>query len=239
MSPMHSLLLARSEHVRERFSRWLGRAHEFAQTRYGIDTRALSIFRIGLGLMLLYDLYSRSLNMTAHYTDAGFMPRDRLVGGWSSPLFYSFHNYGGTWSSQVVLFVVAALFATMLMLGYRTRLASVMSFILLTSLQGRNYLILQGGDDILRVMSFWALFTPLAARYSVDAVLAAKQGQSRAPARVFSIGSLALVCQLFAMYVVSAILKAGPAWHQNGNAISLALHHHAFATNFGIWLRAV
>src|SRR6187399_332832 len=123
MSPMHSLLFASSQQVNARLRAWLGRAREFGLTHFGIDTRALAVFRIGLGLMLLYDLYSRSLNMTAHYTDAGFMPRDRLVGGWSSPLFYSFHNYGGTWSSQVVLFVVAAVFALLLMVGYRTRVA--------------------------------------------------------------------------------------------------------------------
>lgn len=224
--------------LRARLEAWWIRARDFGAEHYGVDTRALGIFRIGLGLMLLYDLGSRSLDMTAHYTDDGFMPRQRLVGGWVSPLFYSFHNWGGNVASQAILFAVAAVFATMLLVGYRTRIAAVMSFVLLASLQGRNYLILQGGDDILRVMLFWSLFTPLAARYSVDAVLAAHAGvKAPAPPRVFSIGALALVCQLFAMYVVSAILKAGPAWHQNGNAIHLAIHHHAFATNFGIWLR--
>lgn len=221
----------------ERIRVWLGKAHAFALEHYGVDTRALAVFRIGLGVLLLSDLYSRSLHLTAHYTDAGFMPRDRLVGGWSHHLFYSFHNYGGNATSQIILFVIAAVFALMLLVGYRTRLAAIMSWLLLTSLQGRNYLILQGGDDILRVMSFWALFTPLGGRYSIDAVLASRSKKFvPIPQRVLSIGSMALVCQLFAMYVVSAILKAGPSWHQSGNAIHLALHHHAFATPFGVWL---
>src|SRR5690606_30362650 len=190
--------------LRARLEAWWIRARDFGAEHYGVDTRALGIFRIGLGLMLLYDLGSRSLDMTAHYTDDGFMPRQRLVGGWVSPLFYSFHNWGGNVASQAILFAVAAVFATMLLVRYRTRIAAVMSFVLLASLQGRNYLILQGGDDILRVMLFWSLFTPLAARYSVDAVLAAHAGvKAPAPPRVFSIGALALVCQLFAMYVVS------------------------------------
>lgn len=222
---------------RERARGALRKAHAFALKNYGIDTRALAVFRIGLGILLLSDLYSRALHLTAHYTDAGFMPRDRLVGGWSHHLFYSFHNYGGNETSQIIMFSIAAVFAFMLLVGYRTRMAAVMSWLLLTSLQGRNYLILQGGDDILRVLMFWALFTPMAARYSVDAVLASrKKHVRRIPERVLSIGALALVCQLFAMYVVSAILKAGPAWHGTGHAIHLALHHHAFATPFGIWL---
>ena len=223
--------------LRERAAAFLDKARVFALKNYGIDTRALGAFRIGLGALLLCDLYSRSLHLTAHYTDAGFMPRDRLVGGWSHHLFYSFHNYGGNATSQILLFAIAGVFALMLLVGYRTRLAAVMSWLLLTSLQGRNYLILQGGDDILRVMLFWSLFTPLAARFSVDAVLASRKKHAPpVPIRVLSIGALALVCQLFAMYVVSAILKAGPAWHETGHAIHLALHHHAFASPFGIWL---
>src|SRR5690606_38055643 len=223
--------------LRERAAALLGKIHVFAENAYGVDTRALGAFRIGLGALLLSDLYHRSLHLTAHYTDAGFMPRDRLVGGWSHHLFYSFHNYGGNAVSQVLLFSAAAAFAAMLLVGYRTRLSAVMSWLLLTSLQGRNYLILQGGDDILRVMLFWSIFTPLAGRFSVDAVLAQRRKKlGVVPARVLSIGTMALVCQLFAMYIVSAILKSGPAWHANGNAIHLALHHHAFASPFGIWL---
>jgi hypothetical protein len=38
------------------------------------------------------------------------------------------------------------------------------------------------------------------------------------------------------MYLVSAILKTGPTWHQQGSAIHLALHHHAFATPTGMWV---
>lgn len=223
--------------LRERAAALLDKIHVFAENAYGVDTRALGAFRIGLGALLLSDLYARSLHLTAHYTDAGFMPRDRLVGGWAHHLFYSFHNYGGNALSQVLLFGVAAMFALMLLVGFRTRLAAVMSWLLLTSLQGRNYLILQGGDDILRVMLFWSMFTPLAARFSVDAVLAARHKHSQpVPVRVLSIGTLALVCQLFAMYVVSAILKSGPAWHEVGHAIHLALHHHAFSSPFGLWL---
>jgi len=43
--------------------------------------------------------------------------------------------------------------------------------------------------------------------------------------------------QLLNMYFVSGVLKTGPTWHAQGNAIYLALHHHAFATPFGIWFR--
>ncbi len=203
----------------------------------GLDLRSLGVFRIAFGILVLSDVYHRMLHLTAHYTDQGFMPRSRLLGGWSQPLFYSFNNWGGDVTSQVILFAVTAVFGLMFLVGFKTRLASIMTFILIASVQGRNYLILQGGDDLLRVMLFWGMFVPLGARFSVDAALAGRTDPEQAPNRIFTIASMTLALQLLAMYAVSAALKTGPTWHAQGSAIHLALHHHAFATPFGMWFR--
>lgn len=206
-----------------------------AQT-FGLDLRSVAVFRIAIGLLYVSDVYHRSLHLVAHYTDEGFMPRDKLLGGWSNPLFYSFHNWGGDVTSQAILFIVSGVFGLMLLFGFKTRVASIMSFLMVASVQGRNYLILQGGDDLLRVMMFWAMFLPLGARYSIDAALATPR-RIEGPERLFSVASVVIVLQLLAMYVVSAALKTGPTWHAQGSAIHLALHHHAFATPFGQWFR--
>jgi len=225
----------------------LSHAHAWFESRYGLDLRSLALFRLALGYMLLYDLGSRALDLRAHYTDVGILTRERLVGGWGQKLFYSLHTFGGDTVSQTALFSVAAVFAAMFFVGYRTRLAAFLSWVLVCSLQGRNYIVLQGGDDMLRVMLFWAMFTPLGARFSVDAVLAdrlwAKQRLAHAPdapvlsrrlpRRVLSLATTVLVLQLLTVYFVSAALKTGPTWHQDGSAIHLALHHHAFVTRIG------
>jgi len=226
---------------------WLSRAHAWFEFRYGLDLRSLALFRLAVGYMLLYDLFSRSLDLRAHYTDVGILTRERLVGGWGQKLFYSLHTFGGDTTSQAVLFSVAAVFAAMFFVGYRTRLAAIVSWVLLCSVQGRNYIVLQGGDDMLRVMLFWGMFTPLGARFSVDAILAqrswVKQSlayapnapvpERRLPKRVLSLATTVLVLQLLTVYFVSAALKTGPTWHQDGSAIHLALHHHAFVTRIG------
>lgn len=230
---------------------WLGKAYGWFESRYGLDLRSLAAFRMGIGVLLLNDLAWRAVDLRAHYTDAGILTRERLVGGWGQPLFYSLHTVGGDRVAQAGLFLVAAVFAGMLLIGYRTRLAAFMSWLLLCSLQARNYIVLQGGDDMLRVMLFWAIFLPLNARFSVDAVLAKRRlvranpassglGTATAtvfPSRVLSLASATLVTQLLTVYFVSAALKTGPTWHRDGSAIQLALHHHAFATSFGQWFR--
>jgi len=203
----------------------------------GLDLRSLAAFRMALGALVVSDVYHRALHLEAHYTDAGFMPREKLLGGWSNPLFYSFHNWGGDISSQTLLFGLSATFGVMLLVGFQTRLASIMTFLMVASVQGRNYLILQGGDDLLRVMLFWSMFLPLGARFSVDAALAAPVAAADRAKRIFSVASTTIALQLLAMYLVSAVLKTGPTWHAQGSAIHFALHHEAFATTFGQWFR--
>ncbi len=228
---------------------WFTRTFAWFESHYGLDLRSIALFRMALGYLLLSDLAWRAIDLRAHYTDSGILTRERLVGGWGQPLFYSLHVYGGDWVSQAALFLVAAVFAFMLFVGYRTRLAAIMSWVLLCSLQGRNYIILQGGDDILRVMLFWAMFAPLGARFSVDAVLAERSflpqdpsppitatTRRRLPKHVLNFATMVLVMQLLTMYFVSAALKTGPTWHQQGSAIHLALHHHAFVSAIGRWV---
>ncbi|HEY6727019.1 MAG TPA: hypothetical protein VI197_23460, partial [Polyangiaceae bacterium] len=151
---------------------------------------------------------------------------------------YSLHMVGGDTLSQVLLFVLAGVFASMLLVGYRTRLASVVSWILLCSLQNRNTLVLHAGDDLLRLMLFWSMFVPLGARWSVDAAAGDRvPGRAGASRSLLSLGTLALVMQLLSMYLISAALQSGPSWHRDGSALQLVLGHHAFVTAFGQWFR--
>ena len=46
-----------------------------AEQLFGIDSRSLTAFRIGLGGLVLADLAYRALDFRAHYTDAGVLPR--------------------------------------------------------------------------------------------------------------------------------------------------------------------
>jgi hypothetical protein len=143
--------------------------------RFGIDARALAAFRIGLGALLLADLLLRSRDLTAFYTDAGVLPRSLLREQF--PVFgrLSFHAVSGSAWLQILLFVVAGVAALALLFGYRTTLATVVSFVLLVSLHGRNPLVLNAGDSILRRLAFWSIFLPLGRRWSVDALHAGRE----------------------------------------------------------------
>jgi len=137
---------------------------------FSLDLRSIALFRVMLATILLTDLALRSFHMRTFYTDLGVLPREHWL-ELSHRWHWSLHTANGELWWQILLFTAAALFAFALLVGYRTRLAAFASFVLLASLLNRNGLVLQGGDQLLVIMSFWSLFLPLAARFSVDSAL--------------------------------------------------------------------
>ena len=130
----------------------------------------------------------------------------------------------------------AGVFALLLAIGFYTRTATVASWLLLLSLQARNPLLLNFGDQILRVSMFWSLFLPLGGCWSVDAVRAARP-TSREP--VCSVASACLLLQVCVVYFFTAVLKSGPDWHADGTALYYAMQLDWLVLPLGIWLRDV
>lgn len=212
-------------------------------TVFGIDPRSLALFRVLLGTLLLIDLALRSRDLAVFYTDAGVLPR-RAWGELTHRWHLSLHAASGELWWQILLFGIAAIAATALLVGYRTRLATLVSVVLLGSLMNRNGLILQGGDQLLVVMCFWALFLPLGMRFSFDAALTPtlRDDPNAAPpstppyAAWFGVASVAVTFQVLYLYFFTALLKTGDAWRSNLDAAFYALSLQHFATPIGEWM---
>jgi hypothetical protein len=188
---------------------------------FGLDLRSLAAFRIGLGLLLLADLAVRAGDLSAHYTDDGVLPRSAIT----SSRYVSLHMLDGSADFQAALFLFAGLCAAALLVGWRTRLATAASWFLLMSLHARNPMVLQGGDNLLRLLLFWAMFLPLGARWSLDA----RRGGRPPGAAEVSVASAALILQVCFVYWFSAALKSDPSWRSEGTAVYYALSLDQFA----------
>lgn len=139
---------------------------------FGIDKRSLALFRIVMALVLLSDLATRALDITAFYTDSGILPRSAQIELYSGlPDLFSFHLMSGRVGVQWGLFGLAFLFGLALLVGYHTRWATFLSWLMLTSLHNRNPMVIQGGDVLLRMMLFWAIFLPMGGYWALDAFL--------------------------------------------------------------------
>jgi uncharacterized membrane protein YphA (DoxX/SURF4 family) len=219
----------------------------------GVDLRSLVLFRMGLALIILGDIVIRLPDTEAFYTDAGTFPRSVWISNFMDPWSFSFHLANGTWYFQILLFVLQILFALALLVGYKTKIAAVFSWIFLLSLHSRNSFILQGGDDALRLLMFWGLFLPLGAIGSLDASLDRlrcthpNQGKlensltTRTPSKlasyqVVSAGSLGLLLQMCFIYWFAAFLKNDPTWWTERSAIWYSLSIEQYATPFGMFL---
>ncbi len=200
---------------------------------FGIDVRALAVFRICLALILIFDLSVRSFALIANYTDFGVLPLDFYFSIFNNTGWVSLHLISGSILFQVALFIIAGLFALALLVGYKTRLATIVSWFLLISLHSRNPTILQGGDIMLRVLVFWAMFLPLNVKYSIDVKLGNIRQNKKS---ILSFGTAGILLQVAFVYFFSALLKTGNEWFPNGTAIYYALQSDQFATHFGKFL---
>jgi hypothetical protein len=208
---------------------------------FGIDLRSVALLRIIVGGYLLWDLADRARGLTRDYTDWGAFPREANVSMWMGGdywerawAFASFHMASGDAAWQVFLFLLAAVCAFFLMVGYRSRLFACLSWILMISLQNRNPIVLTGADQMIRHTIFWAMFLPLGARFSVDGLAAVcKAYQQSAPTRTLSIGSAGILLQTLFLYEFTAALKSAPEWHAEGTALYYALSIEHYQTTLG------
>lgn len=214
------------------------------KTVFSIDLRSLALMRVMLALLILIDLVLRSRAMSLFYTDAGVLPRSKWIEV-NHKWYLSIHGASGDLWWQVLLFIVAALFAIGLLVGYRTRLTSIVSWLLLASLMNRNELVLQGGDILLVVMSFWAMFLPLGAKWSIDAALQPEHQRNPNQLRFqpgnaqlyFSVATVAIIFQVLFLYFFTALLKTGAPWRFPFEAAHYTLQIQHFTTPIGNWFK--
>ena len=220
----------------------LNRLSAALAARVSVDLRALAAFRIGLGTLLLADIARRARWLTAFYTDDGVLPRRAFLADYET--IRSVYLLAGEPWAVGLLFGVSGAVALALAVGYRTRLAAVVSWALLLSLQTRNPMVLNAGDSLLLMLLFWSVFLPLGARWSVDAVRRADppDGPSSADGSTASrrdgsaaatVATMALLVQMPVMYLTNAVHKMeGDLW-MSGEAVVYVMQADQFTYLLG------
>ncbi|MEU9123455.1 HTTM domain-containing protein [Streptomyces sp. NPDC048506] len=124
-------------------------------------------------------------------------------------------------------FHAGAVIALLFMLGWKTRAMTVLHYVFLWSLQQRNPLLLDGGDNATAIALIFFIFIDSGSHFSLDAWLRRrKQVKPDAGSMRYRIGSLlhhagllAVILQVCTIYLVSGMYKVqGERW-QNGTAL--------------------
>jgi hypothetical protein len=198
-----------------------------------LDVRSIAIFRVLIGIILIYDLIDRSGFLLLLYSDLGVLPLDFLKANVWNPGYFSIHASSGTWEWQLALFILHGLFAFSLLIGYKSKLSLFVCWLLLISLHNRNPLVLNSGDTYLRLLLFWSLFMPIGVRYSIDAL---KKSYSHIPTKYFNIGTVGFIIQILLIYFMGVLFKSSSEWLSEGTALYYALNLDQIVKPFGSWL---
>ena len=198
---------------------------------FGLDLRSLALFRVGLAGVIIADLVIRSGDLTAHYSDRGVLPRTTLE-QILQPWYWSINVISGQPWVQALLFGLAILVALALLVGYRTRLATIATWAMIISIHNRNPALIFAGDDVLRALLFWSMFLPLGAYYSIDSAL--NSSRESLPKRILTWATVAFILQQCYIYIFSAFFKAqSPLWFPDGDAVYYALQFDQYGTPLG------
>jgi predicted DCC family thiol-disulfide oxidoreductase YuxK len=199
---------------------------------FAVDLRSLALTRIAVGVLILIDLGLRLPDLRVFYSDNGLLSRSALREILPPWRCISLHTLSGRSEVEAFLFFISGVFALMLILGLRSRVASVGSWVLLVSLHIRNPFIVHGGDDLLRMLLFWGMFVPWGARCSIESAI--NENEAAKPRSLLSIGSAAFLVQVALLYFFTGMLKNGREWRHEFTAIIYVLRAPDFARPLGM-----
>lgn len=172
-----------------------------------VDTAPMAALRIACGLLVL--------GWTLSYLpDAqGFLSSDGLTSGavpgsagwWAVSSFPPYAVLGGL-----------AVAAVLQVLGWHTRVMSVLVVVGLIVVQRRDVYVLNSGDLLLRELAFYVALMPAGEVWSLDA--------RRRPSALRAPWALRLLqVQLSVLYLFSVVAKLGGVSWQNGTAVGKAV----------------
>jgi hypothetical protein len=196
------------------------------------DARPLGLFRIAFAALMLKEAIYHIFVAEIWYSDAGMLPL-RLLPRVSPTTPTLMSSMDAAWMADI-FFVIWALVALLLLIGWQTRLMSVLNLVLLVSVVNRNQLVVTGADSVMQALAFWGLFLPLGRCYSVDARWRPRNPHPTTfafPVRIFQI-------QIALIYIFTTIFKLqGQTW-PNGNALYMAMQVRMHTFPLAEWLLA-
>jgi len=216
------------------------------------------LFRVWIAATTISDITTRYEDIHHHYSDSGMFPREFILRSFTNHYWITLHMISGAEFIMRLLFIIELIIAFLMLVGYRTRTMTILSWVLVCSVQNRNYVLGHSGDTVHRLFLFVGIFLPLARVFSVDRALECVRtnrdcddidrdrerekrrlglgGNSTNNSSKFEVTNFctALFCfQLLAMYFMAHHHKTGAEWREKGIAAWMALQLDYFRTWFG------
>ncbi len=166
------------------------------------------------------------------YSDNGMLPLSLLPRvSPTTPTLMS--GLSATWMAMA-FFVLWAVVALALLVGWQTRIMSILNLVLLVSVINRNPLVVTGADSVMQVLAFWSIFVPLGRCYALDARRRPPNQHPTTfafPVRMFQL-------QIALIYIFTTVFKLqGQTW-PSGDALYMAMQVRMHTFPLAEWLLA-
>jgi hypothetical protein len=184
------------------------------------ETSTLALVRIAFGLVVIAWTLTLAADALDFFGPGGLLPGHTYAG--EPATAWSVLDVAGGPVAVTAVMTVLFLAACCLTAGHWTRLAAVLVFVCLVSLERRNPFVFNSGDTLIRIVAFCMMFAPAGAALSVDRLRRAPEAFWEFPRRAPWALRLMQV-QLSVVYIASVWTKLrGDAWN-DGTAVSYAL----------------
>lgn len=181
----------------------------------------IAIFRILIGTLALITFTLDSLQMSDLWGPNAIQSVKTGMDNFSFPVLNIFQHMNLTENLLLVFIVFQFIALICFILGYKTRIASFIVFILLVSFQQRNINMLSSADLLLRILIMYMVFAPSGNSYSIDAFLAKLKGKPLKRNYANWVHRLIQI-QIAVVYISTVIAKAkGHTW-LDGSAVYYA-----------------
>ncbi len=191
-----------------------------------LDRRSLVLSRVLMGFFIIYDLLHRLPYIEMFYTDEGVLSRDFFISEMAHSWSYSLLLINGSSSFTYLFFFVYFFLAVAFIVGYKTKLVTFLLWIFTVSLHDRNWWVLNGGDDVLRIYLFFMMFLPISG--NLDAFKKDKE---------LSFWTFGYFIQVSLIYLTTVLYKDSPEWRSDFTATEYALGIDNFVSYMGALLR--
>ena len=185
-----------------------------------ISAKGFGLMRIAWASVILGSLLGSSQDIVRYYSDAGTLPH--TLGGAVFRNIYRF-TLLDTLTDPISVMLLWSTFVLCLLctaLGFKTRISTILSVILLASFHERNPQILNAGDNLLRAIGFILAISPSIDAFSLDRL----RKKQTVPVTMSIWPYRLLLWQLIIIYLASVWEKLhAPEWI-NGSAIADIFH---------------
>jgi Vitamin K-dependent gamma-carboxylase len=182
-----------------------------------VSVAPLVLVRIAYGFLLIVWTAALAPDLTTFFSTSGVLPSagHGAAGAWS--LFALTDSPWALWAGWALLLCAAGA----LLVGWRTNVAALLAFVLITSFERRNYAVFNAGDGLVRMLALYLALSHAGAAVSLDS---RRAGRSRWEIVERAPWALRLMqMQLSLIYVAAVADKLGGTTWRHGTALAYAL----------------